>query len=126
MMRRLLNVIRCFLVFLHKYKMRALSWKVFWNGLLIPDSKSVLWKMVGALQHLSSFGIVHADVRPDYITVVDRRQQPARVPPVGFSPSDRLHAFFQAQDCRTLLLGVHHITEAIDLLANGGTSAETE
>lgn len=96
------------------------------EGLLIPDSKSVLWMMVRALQHLSSFGVAHADVRPDYITVVDRRQQPVRVPLVGFSPSVWVHAFSQAQDCGTLLLGAHPITEAVDLLVNGGTSPETE
>lgn len=82
--------------------------------------------MVRALQPLSSLGIVHADVRPDYITLVDRRQQPARDPLVGFCPSVRVHAFFQAQDCRALLLGVHPISEATDLLVNGGTSTETE
>lgn len=85
----MLKVIKCFLVFLHKDKMRS----PFLEGLLIPEIESIIWKRATALQHLSSFRTVRADVRLDYIMVVDRRQQPFRVPLLGFG------LLFQIRDC---------------------------
>ncbi|TWW56097.1 Homeodomain-interacting protein kinase 1 [Takifugu flavidus] len=54
------------------------------EGLLIPELKSVIRQVATALQHLHSFKIVHADIRPENIMIVDRRQQPIRVRLVDF------------------------------------------
>ncbi|TWW62518.1 Homeodomain-interacting protein kinase 3 [Takifugu flavidus] len=72
------------------------------EGLLILELKSVIRQVAMALQHLRSFKIVHADIRPENIMIVDRRQQPIR--------SSRL--------------GIHPPTEAIDIWSTGATPVE--
>ncbi|TWW56108.1 Homeodomain-interacting protein kinase 3 [Takifugu flavidus] len=78
------------------------------EGLLIPELKSVIRQVATALQHLRSFKIVHADIRPENIMIVDRRQQPIRVR-------------YRAPE---VLLGIHPLTEAIDIWSTGATLVE--
>lgn len=98
------------------------------GGLLIPEMKSVVRQVAAALQHLSSFRIVHADVRPENIMVVDRRQQPIRVRLIDFGLAFRVgdHPFFQAPGYRApeVLLGIQPLTEAIDMWSTGATLLE--
>lgn len=54
------------------------------KGLLIPEIKTIIWQVATALQHLSTFRIVHADIRPEKIVLVDWRQQPLRVHLIDF------------------------------------------
>lgn len=98
------------------------------EGLLIPEIKSVVRQMAAALQHLSSLRIVHADIRPENIMVVDRRQQPIRVCLIDFGLAFRVgdHPFFQAPGYRApeVLLGIQPLTEAIDMWSMGATLVE--
>uniref|UniRef100_A0A3B5K3Z2 Protein kinase domain-containing protein n=1 Tax=Takifugu rubripes TaxID=31033 RepID=A0A3B5K3Z2_TAKRU len=98
------------------------------EGLLIPDLKSVIRQVATALQHLRSFKIVHADIRPENIMIVDRRQQPIRVRLVDFGLSFQIgdRPFFQATGYRApeVLLGIHPLTEAIDIWSTGATLVE--
>ncbi|TWW61905.1 Homeodomain-interacting protein kinase 3 [Takifugu flavidus] len=98
------------------------------EGLLIPELKSVIRQVATALQHLRSFKIVHADIRPENIMIVDRRQQPIRVRLVDFGLSFQIgdRPFFQATGYRApeVLLGIHPLTEAIDIWSTGATLVE--
>uniref|UniRef100_A0A674MKL4 Protein kinase domain-containing protein n=1 Tax=Takifugu rubripes TaxID=31033 RepID=A0A674MKL4_TAKRU len=98
------------------------------EGLLIPELKSVIRQVATALQHLRSFKIVHADIRPENIMIVDRKQQPIRVRLVDFGLSFQIgnRPFFQATGYRApeVLLGIHPLTEAIDIWSTGATLVE--
>lgn len=98
------------------------------EGLLIPEMKSVVGQVAAALQHLSSLRIVHADVRPENIMVVDRRQQPIRVRLIDFGLAFRVgdHPLLQAPGYRApeVLLGIQPLTEAIDMWSVGATLVE--
>lgn len=54
------------------------------DGLPMEELRSIIWQMAGALSHLKTAGIVHADIRPGNIMVVDTRQQPARIKLIDF------------------------------------------
>lgn len=98
------------------------------DGLLIPEMRSVIRQVAAALQHLRSFRIVHADVRPENIMIVDRRQQPMRVRLIDFGLAFRVgdRPFFQAPGYRApeVLLDIQPLTEAIDMWSLGATLVE--
>lgn len=51
-----------------------------WNkGLPISEIRVITEQMATALHYLKSIGIVHGDVKPDNIMIVDSRQQPLKV-----------------------------------------------
>lgn len=54
------------------------------DGLPVVELRSILRQAAGALSHLKTAGIVHADLRPGNIMVVDTRQQPARIKLIDF------------------------------------------
>uniref|UniRef100_A0A674PNQ6 Protein kinase domain-containing protein n=1 Tax=Takifugu rubripes TaxID=31033 RepID=A0A674PNQ6_TAKRU len=99
------------------------------EGLLIPELKSVIRQVATALQYLRSFKIVHADIRPENIMIVDRRQQPIRVRLVDFGLAFQIgdRPFFQATGYRApeVLLGFQPLTEAIDLRSSTFATAST-
>lgn len=56
-------------------------------GLPMPEVRAVLHQMSSALYHLSSVGIVHADIKPENIMVVNRNEKPIRVKLIDFGLS---------------------------------------
>ncbi|XP_037610617.1 homeodomain-interacting protein kinase 1-like [Sebastes umbrosus] len=54
------------------------------RGLPVTELRPVVHQLATALTHLSSIGIVHADIKPENIMVVDRRQQPLKVKLIDF------------------------------------------
>lgn len=54
------------------------------QGLLLSDIKAIVFQVATALLHLNSIGIVHADLKPDNIMVVDSSQRPLRVRLIDF------------------------------------------
>lgn len=49
------------------------------QGLPMSEIRAITCQMATALSHLKSIGIVHADVKPENIMIVDRRQEPLKV-----------------------------------------------
>uniref|UniRef100_A0A3Q3F3A1 Protein kinase domain-containing protein n=1 Tax=Labrus bergylta TaxID=56723 RepID=A0A3Q3F3A1_9LABR len=56
----------------------------------ITEVKDVLYQLSIALSHLSSIGIVHADLKPENVIVVDRHQKPLRVKLIDFGLASRV------------------------------------
>ena len=54
------------------------------QGLSIRELSPVVHQLATALSHLRSIGIVHADLKPDNVMVVDRKQQPIKVKLIDF------------------------------------------
>lgn len=54
------------------------------EGLPMVQLRSIIWQMADALTHLKAAGIVHADLRPGNIMVVDTREQAARIKLIDF------------------------------------------
>lgn len=55
-------------------------------------------QLTTALTHLESVGIIQADIKPDNIMIVDRRQQPLKVKLIDFGISRRVAAAVP-EDC---------------------------
>ncbi|XP_030602485.1 ribosomal protein S6 kinase alpha-6-like [Archocentrus centrarchus] len=54
------------------------------EGLPISELRPILYQLTNALSHLSSMGIVHTDLKPDNVMVVDRHQSPIKVKLIDF------------------------------------------
>lgn len=54
------------------------------EGLPMVQLRSIIWQMAGALTHLKAAGIVHADLRPGNVMVVDAREEAARIKLIDF------------------------------------------
>uniref|UniRef100_A0A3B5A3D6 Protein kinase domain-containing protein n=1 Tax=Stegastes partitus TaxID=144197 RepID=A0A3B5A3D6_9TELE len=59
-------------------------------GLPVTEIRPVLHQVATALSHLHSIGVVHLDLKPENIMVVDRTQQPVRVKIIDFGLSGLL------------------------------------
>uniref|UniRef100_A0A3B5B905 Protein kinase domain-containing protein n=1 Tax=Stegastes partitus TaxID=144197 RepID=A0A3B5B905_9TELE len=99
-------------------------------GVSIGELKPVLHQMATALSHLHSMGIMHADLKPDNIMVVDRHQQPLKVKLIDFGLTRPVSKVEQGDFMGTmsycapeLLLGVP-FNESIDMWSLGLTMAE--
>uniref|UniRef100_A0A3P8U1A4 Protein kinase domain-containing protein n=1 Tax=Amphiprion percula TaxID=161767 RepID=A0A3P8U1A4_AMPPE len=110
---------------LHHYQMAQNA-----KRLSMVELKSVLHQLATALSHLHSIDIIHADLKPVNIMVVDRHQHPIKVKIIDFG----LACFasqVQQGECRGTMsynapemsLGVP-FNEAIDMWALGVTMAE--
>uniref|UniRef100_A0A3B5ANA1 Protein kinase domain-containing protein n=1 Tax=Stegastes partitus TaxID=144197 RepID=A0A3B5ANA1_9TELE len=53
-------------------------------GLPVTEIRPVLHQLATALFHLHSIGVVHLDLKPENVMVVDRTQQPVRVKIIDF------------------------------------------
>lgn len=52
----------------------------------------VCFQLTTALAHLESAGIIHADIKPENIMVVDRRQLPLKVKLIDFGMASHVAA----------------------------------
>lgn len=102
-----------------------------WNkGLPLSEVRGVTEQMATALHHLQSVGIVHGDVKPDNIMIVDSHQQPMKVKLGDFGGAQitseldsetLLHTFCYSSP---ELLLASPFTEAVDVWSLGVTLME--
>nr|XP_008274832.1 PREDICTED: homeodomain-interacting protein kinase 1-like [Stegastes partitus] len=64
---------------LHHYLQEQNTW-----GLTMGELKPILQQLATALAHLHSIEIVHADIKPLNVMVVDRHQQPVKIKLIDF------------------------------------------
>lgn len=99
------------------------------QGLPMAEIRPITYQTATALSHLKSIGIVHADVKPENIMIVDRRQEPLKVklsdfglayPSTG-SPGVVVQTLFYRSPEVIL---AYCFTEVIDMWSLGVTIAE--
>uniref|UniRef100_A0A3Q3VRZ1 Protein kinase domain-containing protein n=1 Tax=Mola mola TaxID=94237 RepID=A0A3Q3VRZ1_MOLML len=96
----------------------------------ILDRESIIHQLTTALSHLNSLGIVHADLKPDNVMVVDRHQQPLKVKLVDFGLAQLLFAIKSDVPVQSLWYRAPEVmldipfNEAIDVWSLGITAAE--
>lgn len=56
-------------------------------GLPVSEMRSIIRQVATALNHLNSIGVVHADLKPNNVMIVDRQQQPFKVKLIDFGLS---------------------------------------
>lgn len=56
-------------------------------GLPISEMRPIVHQLATALTHLKNIGVVHADVKPNNVMIVDRHQQPFKVKLIDFGLS---------------------------------------
>lgn len=99
------------------------------RGLSIEEERTVLHQMTTALQYLHSFGIIHADLKPDNVMIVDCCQQPLRVKLIDFGLAYEINGepgvSVQAPgySAPEVILGLP-FNQAIDVWSLGVTAAE--
>uniref|UniRef100_A0A3Q3W1L7 Protein kinase domain-containing protein n=1 Tax=Mola mola TaxID=94237 RepID=A0A3Q3W1L7_MOLML len=100
------------------------------RGLPISEVRSIIHQLTTALSHLNSLGIVHADLKPDNVMVVDRHQQPLKVKLVDFGLAQLLFAIKSDVPVQSLWYRAPEVmldipfNEAIDVWSLGITAAE--
>lgn len=57
------------------------SWR---RGLALPNVRGITRQLVTALEHLKTVPIIHGDIKPENVMVVNRQQQPIQVKLVDF------------------------------------------
>ncbi|XP_061633664.1 homeodomain-interacting protein kinase 2-like [Phyllopteryx taeniolatus] len=106
---------------------QLLEWRL---PLSVMEIRPVLQQLTTALQFLKSVGIVHCDLKPDNIMVVDHLKLPLKVKVIDFGMA--LHASELSRGmtvqsmwyrCPEVLLG-HECTEAIDVWSLGCVGVE--
>uniref|UniRef100_A0A3B5ADA0 Protein kinase domain-containing protein n=1 Tax=Stegastes partitus TaxID=144197 RepID=A0A3B5ADA0_9TELE len=110
---------------LRYYLQEEKSW-----GLSVGELRPILHQVATALSHLHSIGVVHMDLKPDNIMIVDRHQHPLKVKLIDFGLAHPVSALKQGDSMGTLwyfapemLLGVP-FDESIDMWALGLIMAE--
>lgn len=58
-----------------------MSWR---RGLALPNVRGITCQLVTALEHLKTIAIIHGDIKPENVMIVDRHQQPIQVKLVDF------------------------------------------
>uniref|UniRef100_A0A669FB14 Protein kinase domain-containing protein n=1 Tax=Oreochromis niloticus TaxID=8128 RepID=A0A669FB14_ORENI len=103
-----------------------------WNnqGLPIRELRPILHQIANALFHLGSVGIVHADLKPANIMVVNRHESPIKVKLIDFGLACRASAVIPGYRVGTVgycapevMLGIPY-DEAIDMWALGLVAVE--
>lgn len=99
------------------------------HGLPLSEIRPITYQMAIALSHLKSIGIVHADVKPENIMIVDRRQEPLKVklsdfglayPSTGLPGAIVQTLFYRSPE----VILAYCFTEVIDMWSLGVTIAE--
>uniref|UniRef100_A0AAQ5YNM5 Protein kinase domain-containing protein n=1 Tax=Amphiprion ocellaris TaxID=80972 RepID=A0AAQ5YNM5_AMPOC len=95
------------------------------RGLTTRELRPILHQMATALSHLHSSGIIHADLKPPNVMVVNRHEQPLKVKLIDFGVARLVSAVNQGDWMGTLhysapemLLGVP-FNESVDIWALG-------
>lgn len=98
-------------------------------GLPIAEMRPVIRQVATALTHLTNIGVVHADLKPNNVMIVDRHQQPFKVKLIDFGLSYLSSGppgvvvqtiFYRAPE---VILGICS-TEVIDMWSLGVLAAE--
>uniref|UniRef100_A0A3P8RRR6 Protein kinase domain-containing protein n=1 Tax=Amphiprion percula TaxID=161767 RepID=A0A3P8RRR6_AMPPE len=95
------------------------------RGLTTRELRPILHQLATALSHLHSSGIIHADLKPANVMVVNRHEQPPKVKLIDFGLARLVSAVIQGEWMGTLhysapelLLGVP-FNESVDMWALG-------
>lgn len=62
-------------------EVNLMSWR---RGLALPNVRGITRQLVTALEHLKTIPIIHGDIKPANVMIVDRHQQPIQVKLVDF------------------------------------------
>ncbi|XP_075898812.1 homeodomain-interacting protein kinase 2-like [Nelusetta ayraudi] len=98
-------------------------------GLPISEMRSIIHQIATALTHLNNIGVVHADLKPNNVMIVNRHQQPFKVKLIDFGLSYSSSGppglvvqtlFYRAPE---VILGIC-FSEVIDMWSLGVLSAE--
>lgn len=98
-------------------------------GLPIAEMRPIIHQLATALTHLKNIGVVHADLKPNNVMIVDRHQQPFKVKLIDFGLSYLSSGppgvvvqtiFYRAPE---VILGICY-TEVIDMWSLGVLTAE--
>ncbi|CAJ1055091.1 homeodomain-interacting protein kinase 2-like [Xyrichtys novacula] len=96
----------------------------------VPEMRSVLKQMTSALSHLSSIGLVHGDLKPENIMVVDRHSKPLKVKLIDFGLARPVSDCHDGAWVQTLCYRAPEVLmqlpydEAVDMWTLGVTAAE--
>ncbi|XP_061663334.1 homeodomain-interacting protein kinase 2-like isoform X2 [Syngnathoides biaculeatus] len=100
------------------------------NSLELKEIRPILQQVAVSLQLLKSLGIVHTDLKPDNIMLVDHVHQPLRVKVIDFGTANLISERCMGSELQTLwfrspeiLLGAP-FSEAIDIWSLGCIAAE--
>nr|XP_057943658.1 homeodomain-interacting protein kinase 3-like [Doryrhamphus excisus] len=96
----------------------------------IQELGTVVHQLATALSHMSSMGLVHGDIKPENIMVVDRREQPLRVKLADFGLAKNVSEIVPGDCVQTLwyrapevILGVP-FNETVDVWSLGLVAVE--
>ncbi|XP_034556038.1 homeodomain-interacting protein kinase 2-like [Notolabrus celidotus] len=98
--------------------------------LSMTEVRAVISQMASALSHLGSLGIVHGDIKPDNIMVVDRHKKPLQVKLIDFGLACPVSACEPGMCVQTICYRAPEVSlhgpfnEAIDIWSLGLTAAE--
>ncbi|XP_047457218.1 uncharacterized protein LOC125017779 [Mugil cephalus] len=100
------------------------------QGLPMTEVKSIIQQLATALSHLNSIGIVHADLKPGNVMVVNRHQKPLKLKVIDFGLAHPVSAATPGVCVQTLwyrapevMLAIPY-NEAIDMWSLGLVAAE--
>ncbi|XP_077424337.1 homeodomain-interacting protein kinase 1-like [Vanacampus margaritifer] len=100
------------------------------RALSIQQVRPVVHQLATALSHMSSMGLVHADIKPENIMVVDRRQQPLKVKLADFGLAKNVSDIMPGDCVQTLwyrapevILGIP-FNETVDVWSLGLVAVE--
>lgn len=100
------------------------------GGLPVREVRSILSQMLAALEVLFRSGVIHCDIKPENIMVVDRFHQPVTVKLVDFGAAQKSSEICRNDLIQTLWYSSPEVliecpyNEAIDMWALGVTAAE--
>ncbi|TKS81230.1 Homeodomain-interacting protein kinase 2 [Collichthys lucidus] len=100
------------------------------EGLTTPELRPVIAQLATALSHLRSIGLVHADLKPDNVMIVDRYQTPLQVRLIDFGLAHPVAAVKPGTCVQTTYYRAPEVTlhlpfnDAIDMWSLGITAAE--
>lgn len=100
------------------------------NGLTTTELRPVIGQLATALSHLRSIGLVHADLKPDNVMIVDRHQTPLQVKLIDFGLAHPVAAAKPGACVQTLWYRAPEVmlhlpfNEAIDMWSLGITAVE--
>lgn len=112
---------------LHAYICETMPYE---TGLDLPEVKHITQQLATALHHLKSIGIIHVDIKPGNVMVVDRHEKPLRVKVVDFGGSQvsgniNFETFiFTGMYGSPEVLLQSEINEAVDMWSLGVTAFE--